>query len=116
MPLGFGPHYRRRLMRLAQEISRRKVMPWLKPEQEEGERQYRAVAARFVEMGNDFLKRLAGCGPRRTHADAPRARSRERLPRPLQVRIRELHRDRGTAVAAALARRRLFAVRGRTQM
>jgi hypothetical protein len=60
--LGFGPHYRRRLMHLAQEISRRKVMPWLKPEQEEGERQYRAVALRFVEMGNNFLKKLADAG------------------------------------------------------
>ncbi len=60
--LGFGPHYRRRVMHLAQEISRRKVMPWLKPEQEEGERQYRAVALRFVEMGNKFLKELAGAG------------------------------------------------------
>jgi hypothetical protein len=49
-------------MHLAQEISRRKVMPWLKPEQEEGERQYRAVALRFVEMGNSFLKKLAGAG------------------------------------------------------
>ena len=62
IPLGFGPHYRRRVMHLSQEISRRKVMPWLKPEQEEGERQYRAVAARFVEMGNNFLKKLAGAG------------------------------------------------------
>ena len=62
LPLAFGPHYRRRLMHLAQEISRRKVMPWLKPEQEEGERQYRAVALRFVEMGNNFLKKLAGAG------------------------------------------------------
>ncbi|MGB6728087.1 MAG: dynamin family protein [Terracidiphilus sp.] len=62
VPLGFGPHYRRRVMHLAQEISRRKVMPWLKPEQEEGERQYRAVALRFVEMGNNFLKRLADSG------------------------------------------------------
>jgi GTP-binding protein EngB required for normal cell division len=62
VPLGFGPHYRRRVMHLAQEISRRKVMPWLKPEQEEGERQYRAVATRFVEMGNNFLKKLAGAG------------------------------------------------------
>ena len=60
--LGFGPHYRRRVMHLAQEISRRKVMPWLKPEQEEGERQYRAVALRFVEIGNSFLKKLAGAG------------------------------------------------------
>jgi hypothetical protein len=59
---GFGPHYRRRAMHLAQEISRRKVMPWLKPEQEEGERQYRAVALRFVEIGNNFLKRLADAG------------------------------------------------------
>ena len=62
LPLAFGPHYRRRLMHLAQEISRRKVMPWLKPEQEEGERQYSAVALRFVEMGNNFLKKLADAG------------------------------------------------------
>ena len=62
VPPGFGPHYRRRLMQLAQEIATCKVMPWLKPEQEEGERQYRAVALRFVEMGNNFLKTLAGAG------------------------------------------------------
>jgi hypothetical protein len=49
-------------MHLVQEISRRRVMPWLKPEQEEGERQYRAVAFRFVEMGNNFLKKLADAG------------------------------------------------------
>ncbi len=59
---GFGPLHRRRAMRLAQEIARRRVMPWLKPEQEEGERQYRAVAMRFVEMGNSFLKKLADAG------------------------------------------------------
>ena len=62
VPLGFGPHYRRRVMHLAQEISRRWVMPWLKPEQEEGDRQYRAVATRFVEMGNNFLKKLSDVG------------------------------------------------------
>jgi GTP-binding protein EngB required for normal cell division len=62
LALGFGPNYRHRVMHLAQEISRRKVTPWLKPEQEEGERQYRAVALRFVEMGNSFLKKLAGAG------------------------------------------------------
>jgi hypothetical protein len=60
--LGFGPNYRRRVMHLAQEISRRKVMPWLKPEQEEGESQYRAVALRFWEIGNNFLKKLADAG------------------------------------------------------
>ena len=62
VPLGFGPHYRRRVMHLVQEISRRRVMPWLKPEQEEGERQYRALAFRFVEMGNSFLKKLVDAG------------------------------------------------------
>ena len=62
VPRGFGPRYRRRVLRLAQEISRRRVTPWLKPEQEEGERQYRAAGARFVEMGNSFLKRLAQAG------------------------------------------------------
>jgi hypothetical protein len=62
VPLGFGPHYRRLVMHLAQEISRRKVMPWLKPEQEEGDRQYRAVATRFVEMGNNYLGKLASAG------------------------------------------------------
>ena len=62
LDLGFGPHYRRRLMHLAQEISQRKVTPWLQLEQEEGERQYRAVAIRFVEMGNNFLKKLADAG------------------------------------------------------
>jgi hypothetical protein len=62
VPSGFGPHHRRRLMHLAQEISRRRVTPWLKLEQEEGERQYRAVALRFVEMGNNFLKKLAAAG------------------------------------------------------
>jgi GTP-binding protein EngB required for normal cell division len=60
--LGFGPRYRRRVMHFAQDISRRKVLPWLKPEQEEGERQYRAVATRFVEMGNSFLNKLAIAG------------------------------------------------------
>ncbi len=62
VPRGLGPHYRRRVMRLAQKISRAKVMPWLRPEQEEGERQYRVVAVRFVEMGNSFLKKLADAG------------------------------------------------------
>jgi hypothetical protein len=59
---GFGPHYRRRAMHIAQQIAHNKVMPWLEPEQEEGDRQYRAVALRFVEMGNSFLNKLADAG------------------------------------------------------
>jgi predicted GTPase len=62
VPRGFGPRYRHRVMHLSSEISQREVMPWLKPEQEEGERQYRAVALRFVEMGNGFLKKLEAAG------------------------------------------------------
>jgi ribosome biogenesis GTPase A len=62
IPCRFGPSYRRRLMREAQEIDRKHVVPWLRPEQEEGERQYRGVALRFVEMGNAFLKKLADAG------------------------------------------------------
>jgi len=60
--VAFGPRYRRRLMHLAQEISRSEIMPWIKPEQQEGERQYRMVGIRFVEMGNTFLKKLADAG------------------------------------------------------
>jgi ribosome biogenesis GTPase A len=59
---GFGPHARRRLMHVAQQIARNRVEPWLAPEQQEGERQYRAVSLRFVEMGNSFLRRLADAG------------------------------------------------------
>ncbi|MGC2537023.1 MAG: dynamin family protein [Candidatus Sulfotelmatobacter sp.] len=57
---GAGPGCRRRMMKEAQEIAKRHVLPWLKPEQEEAERQYRRVSRRFVEMGNDFLKKLSG--------------------------------------------------------
>ncbi len=59
---GFGPLYRKRVMHLAQQIARSRVMPWLRPEQEQGEREYRAVAKRFVDMGNAFLKKLADAG------------------------------------------------------
>lgn len=62
LPRGFGPSYRRRLMRAAQEIDRMHVVPWLRPEQEEAEKKYRGVAARFVQVGNDFLKKLADAG------------------------------------------------------
>lgn len=62
VPRGFGPSYRRRVMRMAQDIARRHVVPWLGPEQEEAEREYQRVALRFVGMGNDFLQKLANAG------------------------------------------------------
>ena len=58
----FGPSYRRRIFHEAQECARRHVIPWLKPEQEEAEKEYRRVALRFVDMANDFLKKLSGAG------------------------------------------------------
>jgi predicted GTPase len=62
LPYGLGPRYRRRMMKEAQEIAKRYVLPWLRPEQEEAERQYRQVSPRFVGMGNAFLKKLAEGG------------------------------------------------------
>jgi GTP-binding protein EngB required for normal cell division len=61
-PSSFGPSYRRRVFHEAQHIAQRYIVPWLKPEQEEAEKEYRRVALRFVEMANDFLKRLADAG------------------------------------------------------
>ncbi len=63
-PRTMGPSYRRAIMREAQEITQRHVMPWLKTEQEEGEKEYRRVASRFVQLANDFLKKLADAGIR----------------------------------------------------
>ena len=57
-----GPSYRRRVFHEAQEVARRYVVPWLKPEQEDAEKEYRRVALRFVEMANEFLKKLTAAG------------------------------------------------------
>jgi ribosome biogenesis GTPase A len=62
IPDGFGPSYRRRIMKMAQEMVQIHVMPWLGLEQEEAEREYGGVAFRFVEMANEFLRRLASAG------------------------------------------------------
>jgi len=61
---GMGPSYRRRVMREAQEVARKHVLPWLQTEQIEAEMEYREVARRFVQAGNDFLKKLAEAGVR----------------------------------------------------
>ena len=61
-PRRMGPSYRRAIMREAQEIAQQHVLPWLRTEQEKGEEEYRQVASRFVQMANDFLKKLAEAG------------------------------------------------------
>jgi len=62
VPHKIGPAYRQALMALVQEIAKQHVLPWLATEQQEAEQEYRAVTRRFVEMGNDFLQKLAEAG------------------------------------------------------
>lgn len=62
VPRTIGPRYRRALTSLAQEVAKKHVLPWLFTEQQEAEREYRAVTRRFVEMGNTFLQKLAEAG------------------------------------------------------
>jgi predicted GTPase len=57
-----GPSYRRQAFHEAQGVARRHIVPWLKPEQEEAEKEYRRIASRFVDLANDFLKKLAAAG------------------------------------------------------
>ncbi len=64
VPRTLGPSYRRAIMREAQGIAQRHVLPWLRSEQEEGEKEYRRVASRFVQMANEFLAKLADAGIR----------------------------------------------------
>jgi hypothetical protein len=59
---GMGPAYRRCAMSEAQNVARRHVLPWLQAEQLEAEKEYRQVARRFAQAGNEFLKKLADAG------------------------------------------------------
>ena len=47
-----GPSYRRRTFHEAQGVARHHIVPWLKPEQEAAEKEYRFVAVRFVAIAN----------------------------------------------------------------
>jgi len=64
IPRGLGPAYRRAVMREAQAIAQRQVLPWLEAEQEVGEAEYRRMAGRFVQMANNLLTQLAAEGVR----------------------------------------------------
>jgi hypothetical protein len=57
-----GPRFRQRAMRAAQEMAKRSVMPWLAAEQSFAEQSFRAAVQRFVDMGNDFLRRMGESG------------------------------------------------------
>lgn len=81
-PPGIGPSYRRNLLRAAQEIARCRVLPWLRAEQMEAEKEYRHASLRFTHMGNEFLRCLADAGlpelSRLPHALDPEAGFRYR--------------------------------------
>lgn len=55
----YGPRYRRDAMHAAQTIAASRVLPWLTREQAYAEEKYRKVAARFVDIGNEFLTKLS---------------------------------------------------------
>ncbi len=54
-----GPAYRRAVNHLAQEIARTQLAPWLESEAKFADDAFRATVRRFVEMGNNFLLRVA---------------------------------------------------------
>jgi GTP-binding protein EngB required for normal cell division len=66
-----GPGFRRAVMRNAQEIAKHYLMPWLGAEQRFAEQAFRDAVHRFVDMGNDFLRRLSEAGVPEL-ADMPR--------------------------------------------
>lgn len=53
-----GPKFRRAVMHLAQEIVREKLVPWLTKEETFAEEAFRKTVQRFIELGNDFLRRM----------------------------------------------------------
>ena len=56
---GYGPTFRREAMHAAQAIAASRVLPWLGKEQADAEQEYRKVAGRFVNIGNEFLAKLS---------------------------------------------------------
>jgi GTP-binding protein EngB required for normal cell division len=54
----FGPAYRRNVNRLAQEIAVNLLKPWLEEESTFAEAQFCSTAKRFVDLANEFLRRL----------------------------------------------------------
>jgi len=68
----FGPSYRRRAFHEAQQVARRHIAPWLKPEQEEAEKEYRCVAFAVRGDGQRVSEEIDECRRSRAGAHAPR--------------------------------------------
>jgi len=54
-----GPAYRRRVNHTAQQIARAQLTPWFKSEAQFADDGFCKTAKRFVELANEFLRRLA---------------------------------------------------------
>ena len=57
-----GKALRERAFALAREVAHRHLDPWLAAQQALAEREYREVMARFIELANQFLDRVAASG------------------------------------------------------
>jgi predicted GTPase len=55
----YGPRFRRAAMHAAQVAAESRVLPWLTKQQAEAEAEHRKVAGRFLNIGNDYLKKLS---------------------------------------------------------
>jgi len=53
-----GPAYRRSINHTAQEITRAQLTPWFESEAKFADEEFRKTAKRFVELANEFLRRL----------------------------------------------------------
>lgn len=57
-----GPRFRRDALHAAQELAKKKVMPWLETESKRAEQAYRATSKRFIDLTNEFLVRIRDAG------------------------------------------------------
>jgi len=62
LPRGSGRKFKLQAMRLAQEVAKQHILPWLQSEQHEAEKEYKRAVTRFVDAGNDYLRRLSEAG------------------------------------------------------
>lgn len=57
-----GPAYRRSVNHATQEIARAQLTPWFESEAKFADNEFRKTAKRFVELANEFLRRLGESG------------------------------------------------------
>lgn len=58
----FGPAFRRDATHMAQAVAQARLKPWLESESRYAEEAFQKATKRFVELGDDFLRRLSASG------------------------------------------------------